>query len=194
MLGTPGYHRLVRSLRGMPSVSVVLTSEGAGGRVQSVPRTFVSAAIEDVVKRSGHPLGEVLVASAAPLRAGVRADLDAACGAAMRAVVVPSPSMSDRLNAAAARATSEYLLLLHDDVDVVTDGFLATMLALAQDDDVGMVGCRLLATDGTLVHAGHVYMGRPGSAYTGFGTDDDGLERPATSSIARSAACRRRVP
>jgi GT2 family glycosyltransferase len=108
------------------------------------------------------------------LTSDVEAELQATCARALRSIVTASPSTSERLNAAAACATSQYLLLLHDDVGVPTDGFLSTLLALAQDSSVGMVGCRLLATDGTLAHAGHVYTGRPGSAYTGYGTDMTG--------------------
>jgi GT2 family glycosyltransferase len=56
----------------------------------------------------------------------------------------------------------------------VTDGFVPTMLALAQGDDVGMVGCRLLAADGTLDHAGLVFTGRPGFVYHGRGAHELG--------------------
>ena len=42
------------------------------------------------------------------------------------------------LNHAAAHTHADFLLLLHDDVEVVTEGFLTTLLALAQERDVGI--------------------------------------------------------
>jgi hypothetical protein len=117
---------------------------------------------------------EVVVASRAPLPATVDDALAAAVPTGLRTVVVPGATPSSLVNHAAARASSEYLLLLHEDVDVITDGFLTTMLALAQDADVGMVGCRLLGADGTIDHAGHVYAGRPMLTYSGRGADEMG--------------------
>jgi GT2 family glycosyltransferase len=170
----PGYHRVVRSLRGNPSVAVIVVSDGTTGRVWSKPRTFVAAAVEGVVKRGGHDVSAVIVASPAPLPGPAREALDEAFPAGVRSVVVPDASRSELLNHAAARAGTDFLLLLHDDVEVVTDGFVPTMLALAQGDDVGMVGCRLLAADGTLDHAGLVFTGRPGFVYHGRGAHELG--------------------
>ena len=48
------------------------------------------------------------------------------------------------------------------------------MLALAQADDVGMVGAKLLFEDGTLQHGGHVYSGMPMHLYLGRAGDDPG--------------------
>jgi hypothetical protein len=173
MLGIPGYHRVVRAVVGQPRVTAVLASAGATGRTWGALRTYVTAALESVAKGSGYPVSEVLLAAPQPLAPDVVGDLKA-LPFPTRVVVVPGAPRSTLLNHAAARSEAEYLLLLHEDVEVVTDGFLTTMLALAQSDDVGMVGCRLLAADGTIDHAGHVYNGRPLSAYRGRGAEEIG--------------------
>jgi GT2 family glycosyltransferase len=174
MLAVPGYHRVVRAVRGSPSVAIVVASAGTTGREWSAPRTYVSAALEGVIKRSGHSISEVVVASSAALPADVRADLDAISPVPVRQLVVPGTSRSSLVNHAVARTTADHVLMLHEDVDVITDGFLSTMLALGQDDDVGMVGCRLLAPDGTIDHAGHIYSGSPHFVYRGRGADEIG--------------------
>jgi GT2 family glycosyltransferase len=174
MLTIPGYHRLVRAVRGRPSVAALIATEGATGRVWGAPRTFVVRAVETALARAGHPIDEVIVASRAPLPDAVVEALTERCCERLRLVVVPDATDGSLLNHAAARATADYFLLLHDDVEVVTGHFVSTLLGLGQQADVGMVGCRLLAADGTLDHAGHVYMGEPGLTYFGRGSDEIG--------------------
>jgi hypothetical protein len=174
MLATPGYHRLVREVHGRPTVSAVLATDWQRGRVWATPRTFVVGAVDGVLAAAGHPIDEWLVASTSPLPDDIAERFDVACRPGFRSIVAAGSAVGERLNRAAAEATCEYLLLLHDDVQPMTSGFLTTLLGLAQAGDVGMVGCRLLAADGTLDHAGHVYVGQPRSAYQGRGADETG--------------------
>lgn len=51
-------------------------------------------------------------------------------------------------------ATGEYILLLNNDVEVITPNWLEEMLMYAQREDVGAVGCKLLYPDDTIQHAG----------------------------------------
>lgn len=51
-------------------------------------------------------------------------------------------------------ATGEYLLLLNNDVEVITLGWLEEMLMFAQRPDVGAVGAMLYYPDDTIQHAG----------------------------------------
>lgn len=51
-------------------------------------------------------------------------------------------------------AKGRYLLLLNNDVEIVTEDWLREMLGHCQRDDVAAVGCKLLYPDGTIQHAG----------------------------------------
>lgn len=66
-------------------------------------------------------------------------------------------------NTARKAATGEYLLLLNNDIELLTDGFLAEMLSYAQRPDVGAVGAKLFYPDDTIQHGG-VLLGINGSA------------------------------
>ena len=66
-------------------------------------------------------------------------------------------------NAGAQFATGDYLLLLNNDVEMETPGFVREMLSYAQRPDVGAVGAKLFYPDGTIQHAG-VFIGLGGSA------------------------------
>lgn len=60
-------------------------------------------------------------------------------------------------------ATGEYILLLNNDIEVITENWLEEMLSLCQREDVGIVGAKLLYPDNTVQHAG-VIIGMGGIA------------------------------
>jgi GT2 family glycosyltransferase len=57
-------------------------------------------------------------------------------------------------NFAVSHASGEYVLLLNDDTEAVSDGWLEAMLEHARRPEVGAVGARLLYPDGRVQHAG----------------------------------------
>ena len=57
-------------------------------------------------------------------------------------------------NFGARYATGEYLLLLNNDTEVITPGWLEEMVMYAQQRRVGCVGAKLLYPDDTIQHAG----------------------------------------
>jgi O-antigen biosynthesis protein len=57
-------------------------------------------------------------------------------------------------NFAVSQAMGEYVLLLNDDTEVISGGWLEAMLEHAQRPEVGAVGARLLYPDGRIQHAG----------------------------------------
>jgi GT2 family glycosyltransferase len=57
-------------------------------------------------------------------------------------------------NFGASKAKGEYLLLLNNDVEVITPDWIERMLMYAQQKRVGCVGAKLLYPDGTIQHAG----------------------------------------
>jgi len=59
-------------------------------------------------------------------------------------------------NFGAKYATGEYLLLLNNDTEVITDNWIEEMLTYAQRKDVGAVGAKLYYEDDTVQHAGIV--------------------------------------
>jgi len=76
-------------------------------------------------------------------------------------------------NWAVAETSSEYVLLLNNDMKIITKGWLMNLVEHIQREDVGVVGCKLLYEDGTLQHAG-VLTGINGSAghyYKGYNND-----------------------
>jgi O-antigen biosynthesis protein len=82
---------------------------------------------------------------------------------------------SAKMNALWRQASSEHLVLLNDDADVIAPDWLEALMTFAADEDVGGVGARLVYPNGTLQHAGmtglfgafaHPWIGQPADAPT----------------------------
>ena len=89
----------------------------------------------------------------------------------------PRPFNYSRLNnEAVAQCTADYVCLLNNDIEVLTPGWLAEMLSLAQQPDVGAVGAKLLYPDGSLQHGGVIVGigGVAGHAHKNFKTHAPG--------------------
>src|SRR6478736_6633042 len=133
--------------------------------------------------------GEVIVVAGPAMPAPRRDDL-AALGAHL--VDIDGPfNFSASINLGAAHATGEHLLLLNDDVEVITADWLARLLDAARPG-VGAVGAKLLFEDGTLQHAGHTY--RTSLDHVGFGLPGDapgrgGILRRRREVAGVTAAC-----
>jgi GT2 family glycosyltransferase len=71
--------------------------------------------------------------------------------------VVPSPgafNFSHLVNEGVRTSDADYVLLLNNDITVLTPDWIEALLELAQQDGVGAVGCRLLFPDGSVQHEG----------------------------------------
>src|SRR5215211_8862451 len=72
-------------------------------------------------------------------------------------------------NVGASKAEGEYVLLLNDDTEVISGGWLEAMLEHAQRPEIGAVGAKLIYPDGRIQHAG-VLTGVGGSWGPGVAT------------------------
>lgn len=91
-------------------------------------------------------------------------------------------------------ATGEYILLLNNDIEVITPDWIQEMLMFAQRSDVGAVGAMLYYPDDTIQHAGVILGigGVAGHAHKNFLRGDYGYMSRATIAqnlSAVTAAC-----
>ena len=157
----PGIVRSRRVIRGRPTVSVVIPTRGSRGRVWGAERIFVHEAVASLLAdpddRVDLEFVVVLDAGADPV---VERGLRRLCGDALTLVDYDEPfHFADKINRGVEASSGEFVLLLNDDTELIEPGSVAELVGLAQQDDVGMVGARLLFDDGTLQHGGHLYHG-----------------------------------
>jgi O-antigen biosynthesis protein len=176
-MGTsPGTYVVTRHVSGDPLVSVIIPTKGSAGRVWGVERTFVVDAVRSVSEHTSRAVEFVVVVDHDTPASVPDAVRRAAGGRPVRLVPFDRRfNFSDKINLGSIHAAGDLLLLLNDDVEVITDEFLEPMIALAQEPDVGAVGCKMFFADGRLQHGGHVYNHNPRHAMFGWRGDARGV-------------------
>lgn len=77
-------------------------------------------------------------------------------------------------NLAVKETKGDYIVLLNNDVEVITPNWLEIMLGYAEQEHVGAVGAKLIYPDGTIQHAG-VIMGLGVASHTFMGVSSDSV-------------------
>jgi len=72
-------------------------------------------------------------------------------------------NFSDICNHGVSQAAGDYVVLLNNDIEIITPNWIECMLEHAQRPEIGAVGCKLLFPDGRIQHAG-VVAGMVGAA------------------------------
>jgi GT2 family glycosyltransferase len=153
-----GVYRIRRRLARTPLVSIIIPTRGSRAYTRGADRVMVVDAVRSLVERSSYPDYEIIIVADAPTPDSVLADLSDLAGERLRVVPFSGPfSFSAKINMGAVHAQGELLMLLNDDVEILTSDWIETMVALAVIPDVGMVGAKLLYEDGTVQHLGHLY-------------------------------------
>ena len=158
--GAPGAFQVRYELTGHPLVSILIPSKD---HIEDLDRCLNS-----LYKNAGYDNFEVLVIENNSTDPATFAYYDrlAADPAKPRCRVLSYKggfNFSAINNFAAAQARGEYLLLLNNDIEILSSDFLRELLSYAQRPDVGAVGAKLYYPDDTIQHAG-VLMGINGSA------------------------------
>jgi GT2 family glycosyltransferase/glycosyltransferase involved in cell wall biosynthesis len=178
----PGTFRVRRRILGNPRVTLLILTNNTELELPSRGRFhMVDNMVDSILRRTSYRNYEIVVVDNSRLAAeqhsrfqslGVRVEN-------FTGPVVPF-NYAAKANFALRTCRTEHLVLLNDDMEVINDDWLTSMLELSQDPEVGAVGARLLHADGTLQHVGcvigvnggsaHVYHSFPGDfvGYNGF--------------------------
>ena len=156
--GAPGAYRLRYELTGSPLVSVLIPNKDHAEDLQRC--------LSSLYAKAGYDNFEVLVIENNSTDPATFTYYDTLPDAFPRCRVVRYEgafNFSAVNNFGAQFAAGEHLLLLNNDIEVLSEGFLRELLSYSQRPDVGAVGAKLYYPDDTIQHAG-VLMGINGSA------------------------------
>ncbi len=159
----PGQYRVHYGHPQQPLVSLLVL---AGGQLARLQRC-----VESLLETTRYASYELLLIESDPAAGEVRDWLKAleGMGEARLRTVWPAAaqlSAAAALNLAASQAKGDYLLLLSPDTAVIDAQWLDELVNHAQRPEVGVVGAKLLAADGSVRHAGLILglegpVGRP---------------------------------
>ena len=140
----PGHLRAKAKVEGRPKVSLIVPTRDNVSLLKNC--------IESVERETTYDNYEILIVdndSADP------ETLKYLASTPHRVVPFREPFNYSRINNfAVARSEGDYVVLLNDDTEVISDGWLEAMLEHAQRPEVGAVGAKLVYPDGRIQHAG----------------------------------------
>jgi O-antigen biosynthesis protein len=189
-----GVYHLVPELREQPLVSIVMPTAGGSREVRYEQVVLAEHCVRSIVERSSYENYEIVCVVDAGTKVEVLDRLREIAGERLRVVRFEEPfNFSAKINLGAAESKGEHLLLLNDDMEVVTPDWIERMVMYSGLDGIGAVGGRLLWQDGRLQHVGvRLEDGLPGHPYYGFSGDFRGYGnnvRVAGNCLAVTGAC-----
>jgi O-antigen biosynthesis protein len=174
--GLPGLHHLMPRLTGNPVVSIVIPTAGTVREVWNEHRVLVTHCVRSIVERSLYRNYEIVVVADRTVTPAVRAELKQIAGPRLRMVDFDRPfHYSQKINVGVLASRGEHVLLLNDDIEVISRDWIERMLMYSRVEGIGAVGAKLFFADGRIQHAGVVFVaGGPGHTYRGFSRDYTG--------------------
>jgi GT2 family glycosyltransferase len=139
--------------RGTEKVSIVILASGTP--------SFLKACITSIEEKTSYANYEIVVVENQSIDPDIKEFLSA-----RSYTVVPVQeafNSSRRINLGAKHACGTYLLLLHDDTEVISADWITAMLGFCQQGEIGVVGAKLLYRNDLIEDAG-VVLGLSGVA------------------------------
>lgn len=171
---TPGVWRVRRHLLTHPLVSIVIPSAGKMVETDEGLSCLLETCIDSVQQKSHYRHFEIIVVDGYDIPEAVLSRLKPK----IQLVRDNHPfNYSRRINLGVAKAQGDVIILLNDDTAVLSPDWIESMLELAQQEEIGAVGARLLFPDGKIQHTGVVILQDPlgylSPTHVFYGYDDN---------------------
>jgi O-antigen biosynthesis protein len=163
-----GTRRVRYKIKGEPKVSIVIPTASRKFEIRGKNTWFLLECVESIRRLTTWRNLEIIAVD--------NNDMPAELEAALRPLDVrilryTEPfNLARKMNFGAFAGTGEQLVLLNDDIEVITPDWIEAMLEFSQQPEIGAVGLQLLFPNNTLQHTGviilnenprHPFYGRP---------------------------------
>lgn len=152
----PGQIRIDRDLSPEVMVSIIIPTSGESALIWGTERVHVLEAVRSALAHTMHENLEIVVAHVATPDAVLK-KLKSLVGSRLVLVRCAKNSLSEQTNLGFAASSGHRIVLLHDDVEILSDKWLEHLVAPLDEPDVGLTGSRHYAVDSTLAHVGYKY-------------------------------------
>ncbi|MBC7637480.1 MAG: glycosyltransferase, partial [Acetobacteraceae bacterium] len=142
--------------RTMPLVSIVIPT--AGKKIQHRGKTldFLLNCLTGINLQSTYRNFEIIIVDNGDLEDAQKQEVER-LGCRLITFDEPVFNVARKLNIGAAAATGEYLLLMNDDIEIISPDWIERLLEHFEKPHVGVVGAKLCYPDDSLQHAGVVH-------------------------------------
>lgn len=190
----PGHHTVVFKPRRESLISIVIPTANGTLVVDGRKEVHIDAIIDTILSLSTYPNYEIVVVHNGDLSEEQNHRMTS--HAKIRLVeytMGESFSLAEKINQGCDAAAGEFLVIMNDDIRMITPDWMERMLGVAQRDGVGVVGAKLLFPDRKIQHAGVVLLGGlPGHAYYELPEETEGYALSAEvdrNYLAVTGAC-----
>lgn len=169
-----GYHKIVREIRSTPLVSIVIPTRGDGKLILGSKRPLVLRAVDSIVAAQDlYQNIEIVVVADTATPENVLQELEK--HDVVKLVPFAEPfNFSRKCNLGVLKSTGNVVMLLNDDTEVITPDWLATLVPICLEPDVGVVGPMLILEDGRIQSAGHANNPSPHNYKSGSSANQTG--------------------
>jgi GT2 family glycosyltransferase len=141
----PGHYRIKFELPGTEMISIILAFSG---KIETL-----IACIDSIETKTTYGNYEIIIVAAGDDDSTVRRHVPPL----HKVLTLEGLFNKSRLiNIGAQYARGSYLVLLHDDTEIVSLDWLASMLGFCRQPEIGVVGAKLITRAGLIAHAGTV--------------------------------------
>ncbi len=162
----PGSHRIRLEVIGEPLVSIVIPT-AARRIVPDKKRWYVLDVLRSILSTSTYENYEIVLVENGDMEPSLQAELK---GLPVSTVLYAGKQFnySEKVNLGVAAANGEHIILLNDDMVVITPEWIEELVSWLQRPGVVATGAKLLFPDTTVQHAGILMLGQgPSHVYYG---------------------------
>ncbi|MFZ5630135.1 MAG: glycosyltransferase family 2 protein [Spirochaetota bacterium] len=189
----PGHHDVTFLPRRADLISIVIPTANGGITIGNRLENHIDTLIRQILDESSYQKFEIVIAHNGNLTGDQLAFFEDQQKVKLYHYQSVTFNLAEKINKAASECNGNYLLLLNDDIRVISKNWLERMLGMAQRKGVGAVAPKLLFHNGRVQHAGIVLLqGMPGHPFYGE-PDGNGYGlgiRATRNCIAVTGACK----
>lgn len=175
------YHRVKYKIQAEPLVSILIPTNGKIAKTESGELNLLKNCLQSVWNKTTYPNYEVILAHNGNLTpetfTWVQEQANTRRLTILQYTYQEPFNFAHKMNFLAKQAKGEHLLILNDDIEVISPDWMTAMLEFSQLPEVGVVGAKLYYPDGRIQHAGvvmgigggasHIFTGKP-KDYLGY--------------------------
>jgi GT2 family glycosyltransferase len=153
----PGTFRVMWHVDEGKPVTLLMTTNGGVREVEGRGRLrLLDNALRSIVERSTFRNFKILVVDNGNLDAASKEPITAANGRIASFSFKGQFNFAEKMNFAISHVDTEDVILLNDDIEVISEDWIEALLGFSRQAEIGAVGARLLYPNGRVQHQGIV--------------------------------------